>query len=987
MSRQVLTLIDCHSIEDLPVHLQGADAQSLLTGLVAGWHPVLIDVCQQLPDWRRVDSPPDACHELALLVPRSSRSRVPTGLAERVQQQGGFLLDEIEDRGQVAAQLCHHWGIEIPAFPQQGSTDAEDFFALGYAFWQVRLMTRHLRYASNLDETYFSELVAGAAKNWMQNDAAGTNDRLQAAFDLLAQERSRYFPIDPQWIDLVLLAETTLGASLHDELAAGHRQGILLSGDQLQILARAHPQNVELLRQRIADGTLELVGGCQLEHPWCCLDSESVHRQFRHGLRTYRTYLGSIPATFSRRTAGWTSAGAQYLQGWGFRCAVHAPFDGGELPRSLHSPAEWSSAEGTCIPAWMGIPIDAASPDSFLRLGIAIGESLDSAHTSGTLFAHWPRHVCEWFEDLRRIARYGSVLGEFTQIQEYCQQGAFSGHRAQFEPQDYRTDFLQRWQVQRLSDPLSRWVDFARVQGASRECEWLALLNLLTGNLGVRPPSNSATTGAAVDDRGGSSPQGLPPVAAACRGGDLDGSQLLANVDAAVLGTDSPSELMAAAAEFFADRAAAMATRFVDGLPVVPSMSEPAVLVLNPLPFPRRVVCDLPANVIPAQRSPVAIAVHSGDGERGSVVVDVPPVGFAVVRSDSTALRKKRRHTPQIVEGLTLRNEFFELAVDERSGGVRGLNLFERRGNLLSQQLGIRLAVPRPATSSGGDTLYALTTADHIDIVRNDAVVGQLETRGEMRSGDERLATFTQRIAVARGRRTIELEFEFDLLRPLGNDPWRQYVCSRFAWAEENAKLSGGVVDQRADMRQPRFESPRYVEIESSTARVAILCGGLPCHRHHDFRQLDTLFAVAGETRRRFRLGIAVGTDFPLRAALDFEHPVRPIELPPGKTPVQDAAWFLRVDCKNVWIAGQDDLGGGDLDSPVGLDLRMVETEGRSGRALLECARPIARAARVNLRGEEISQLPVEQGNVPFGFNALEFFQIRIFWNELPHPA
>ena len=102
-------------------------------------------------------------------------------------------------------------------------------------------MTRRLRYASHLDETYFASLVLSAARSYCGGVASECAGHLQSAFDVLAQERSRYFPIDAQFVDLMLTAPTTLGPSLSAALGSEHPLGLLLTGELLAEIEARNP--------------------------------------------------------------------------------------------------------------------------------------------------------------------------------------------------------------------------------------------------------------------------------------------------------------------------------------------------------------------------------------------------------------------------------------------------------------------------------------------------------------------------------------------------------------------------------------------------------------------------------------------------------------------------------------------------------------------------------------------------------------------------
>ena len=99
---------------------------------------------------------------------------------------------------------------------------ALDFFALGYAWLQVRLMTLHVRYSTNLDNDVFDSALISAASAWSQNDLETASEHLTRCFDLLMEEKNNYYSVDPELIDLVLIEPSTVNSKLDSQLSCGH---------------------------------------------------------------------------------------------------------------------------------------------------------------------------------------------------------------------------------------------------------------------------------------------------------------------------------------------------------------------------------------------------------------------------------------------------------------------------------------------------------------------------------------------------------------------------------------------------------------------------------------------------------------------------------------------------------------------------------------------------------------------------------------------
>lgn len=960
------TLLTCHGLEDFPTHHTGDQANGLLVSLTALWHPAILARAKVLPSWCRVDQVPEDCSRAILLSPSIITSQLPTGFAERVAGQNGFLVHDVPDRARIVAQVLMHWG-EDPARADPENL-ANDFHALGFVYWQVKLMTRQLRYSSHLDEVHFQNLVLAAATAFVTNQWHICRSNLQASFDLLLQERNRYFPVDALFIDLVLVAPTTIGESFGRNLQIPTAINLLMSGELAEQIAVQHSEWASDIKSRIEAGTLEIVGGPDAERRLALMSIESVRHQVECGHQKYERSLGNRPRYFGRRRFGLTDSLPQVLLDFGYRGAIHAPFDQGKFPPSAAGSIEWQSADGSTIPAISQTPIDADRSDAFMRLGVGIGESFDSAHGATVLFAHWPMKTCTWFDDLMRSTKYGAVLGRFVTIKEYFQHSPFSGHRERYTDDQYRSQFLSEAQLAGQVDPLSCVCDYWRNRLALAQCGPLQFMACVLKSSAANLPEAAKLIAR------------IPSLDAANER-LVDGPE---NLEAAptVEGLPTRSDLSESIGRIQCELADSILTSLIGPLDetvgrgsVPRSASSAQLIVVNPLSFARRVVCPASAHFESVQLDKIVYAADV-DSRGGYLAVDVPPFGYAMVSAHNPR-RSSRKPDPLIVEGFLLRNEFFEVAVDEWTGGIRSIHTYQQRGNHFSQTLSLRLP-PGHRTSGGLDATYAQAVARSIETSGDNRVVGEITVRGELVIDEKPAADFVQRCRVSRGRRIVELDIELSPREKLTVDPWRHYLCSRFAWPSEAAELWRSVNQTRCAIAEPRFEAPNYIEIVDGSLRFAVLTNGLPFHRRYDYRKLDCLLQVSGENRTHFRLGIGVNLPSAQQAAEDFASSPLFWEREGQRRIAQPAAWLMRVDCRNLLVTAIEPLGTTAFGD--GVRVRLKETEGRAGNGRLECARPFRQAHRVKLDGEAKSELNVNQGNVEFGFAANEYMQFDLLW-------
>lgn len=238
--QELIILLPCHSLEDFPQHHQGDDAEGLLANWTALWHPALIAGAGVAPTWYRVDDPPEELSDRLLLVPSVSADQLPTGFADRAKSSGACVVRRVQDRPEILRRAFEH-ADELAANIDESLVS--DFLALGYCFLQVQLLTRQMRYSSNLDEVHFNDLLVAGAVAAAEGDVQLANDKLTACFNLLGEERDHYYSVDAFLIDLTMVTQNTLGASLHHELMQSSASNLLISGELCAKLAETEEES------------------------------------------------------------------------------------------------------------------------------------------------------------------------------------------------------------------------------------------------------------------------------------------------------------------------------------------------------------------------------------------------------------------------------------------------------------------------------------------------------------------------------------------------------------------------------------------------------------------------------------------------------------------------------------------------------------------------------------------------------------------------
>jgi alpha-mannosidase len=964
---ELLILLPCHSLDDFPTHLKPAEAEGLLACWSAMWHPRLIASTGKIPGWRPAAALSDSLAEKLIVIPPSVESMVPSDLVERAQREGGRAVHGGEQRpATVAALLAEFDPVTAPSATIDPQL-ADDFLALGTCYLYGELLARRMRYGSTIDAERFHEHLLAAANAAV----AGNNDEAHAAlgltFNVLVEARGKYYPVDTCLIDLTLVAGTTLGASLRQELAGPQPVNLLICGSVVAEMARREPESLAALRAALARGTVTLVGGELDEAQLPLIPPESILLQIRLGLAEYEKYLGQRPTVFGRRRYGLTPILPQILRQFGFRGAIHFTLDDGRFPQGDGAKTCWEGLAGTSIDAMARVPVDANQPANFTGLAEKVGHAMDHDHVATIGFAHWPAAVSPYYDDLRRATSYAPVLGKFVTLEHYFTNTEAPGMFSRFTPDQYRAPYLQQTVHAGERDPISRWVRYLTACRTANVCQ---TLGTLTGLL---------------------------------RRVDPDMGSLAAEVQRMHNSGDKAGDAAAESAleAQLADRSANETARLAA---VIPREAKPAVtgyLVLNPANYRRRLLIETPAlGALPVETAPILAAEESGGVKR--VLVEVPSAGFAWVAAAEGTPGKHWSGEP-LASSHLLRNEHCEVAIHPVTGAIQSIHDYRNRANRLSQQLVFRRPAPHddPAAKTAGDEIAdCRMVADEIEVTSGGRLWGEITSRGKLLdSAGNRLAGFIQRTQMTLASRVVTVDLELDPAAELVDDPWNSYFGCRFAWADSGATLHRDLHMASQSTTAKRLEAPRFVEIESTQGRTALLFGGLPYHSRVGQRMLDTLLLVRGETTRRFRLGIGVDVPHPWMAALDaMTRPTIHQETAAAPAP-SPHGWLFHSDARNVIATFIEPLlVGPDETSPapqaaeastaaaparaVGFRIRLWEVEGRAGRVKLRCFREPASARRTDFEHRATGDLPVEGDSIFVDMCAFDYVELEAYWKS-----
>ncbi|TWU01111.1 hypothetical protein [Stieleria varia] len=898
-------LIPSATLEDFPTDGTDEEARGLLAAWTVLWHPELLARTRQTPTWYRADAPPEPDGARVIAVPSASLDQIPKNYRRKCEANPRCRWLDGADRSEMLGQLDLQSSTELQF--EHRTISIADFFAIGYSLLQVQVMTRRLRYTSNLDELYLQTRVIDAAEAFLAGDAAKTAEALHDAYDALAEERDHYFSSDPHLIDLQLLTPDILRRALDDDWLKtlspqtptdGDDHGVLPRPSNVLIdapvadeIAQATDGRYDPLKQMLADSLVGWAGGAP--DAQVCFDAlsfDDAEKALNEGLENATASIGTRPSVFARFTGALPSDMTATLVALGYVGMIPIDFamgtGFGEESKVIQQ------GGGAEIESLTAKPIDAASDSAFLNLGARLGESIDGGEIATALLAHWPGKACDSFLDLRRAASWSVALGKFWTLDDYFRVGEKPYHHATHQSDHGHSDeFLGT--LLRSKAPNGTIESFAKtfresVIQESRE-RTVALASLVSGKSATEVSPRSASD----DD------------------------------------VESASGILATAL----------------GAQVVSADSLcSAMMLINPHGVGCRVQSTI-AGGAPAKSKHVYAATRH-DSKSTDVTVDVTACGFSTVKAGERpasqpglARRLFGGGEKNIADQHVMTNEFMVLSIDPKSGGVASVYSGGERGNRFSMRL-------VHASQISGNKSESEMVCDRFEVVTNSPVSASLRCTGKLIGKDKSvLGEYTIQYQLQRGSRLLHVTGNVTPKSTQPTDPWKNYIASRVAVVNDSAIVRTLVRDKIHRSSRRRMISPLGVLIDEAERQTLVASFGNAFHRRVGDRFLDTLITTGPDKdNHSFQFAIGFDTTDPLSTA-------KSLIAPPSLVPIDrvckvpEQGWLAHVspaDCNltRLHVAKRDD---GKLAALV----RIVNGRPSSARMAIRFCRSVEAAAQV----------------------------------------
>ncbi|WP_298859442.1 hypothetical protein, partial [uncultured Gimesia sp.] len=763
----IVILIPCHSLEDFPTELEEKDAESLLNAFAVAWHPELLASSRVIPSWHRSDEPPQFLADRLLLIPKTSEDWLPYGWIEEAESNGATVVSgkiKRDEMAEAALKPLHHEE-ETNAEPELSADLVADFYALGICYIQLELLTRCMHHFSSLDEATIQREAIAAADAALANDIEAARAHLKGCFEVLLENRERFYPIDCYLIDLCLLTPEWVNDSLKQAVADERPVNILVTADDLDDIATKNPDLIELLKTSCDNQETEIIGGEQDQIAIPVVPVESLIWQLQSGMQQIQDLTGRAPTTWARRRFGLASILPMLLHRFGFHSALHLVLDDGIYPDYEQSKIHWEGADGTILDAFSRIPMSAEGSSGYLRFPQRMAESMEEDQVGALMFAHWPDVKSPFFEDFKRIHRYAPVLGSFVLLNDFFQNTESSGRHSSYDAREYLSPFLSQLVAMRKPDPLSRFIDHFQRHDEFTAGRWFESVS-------------HALLGQTIED------PALLKVEKDVERGHSDASE------------ESIQNAVTCLQGFRETGVSKLAQIILQG-----ASQQSGVLLLNSLSFTRRVVVELPDFEHEPQAN-AAVIVTQFDERQKKAVVEIPGAGFVWLQPGKSPAAPVKNNVP-IAEPLLLRNEYFEVHIHEETGGIAQIKEYGRKPNRLSQQLAFRFPYQRNITTPGalGDvetkTPYSAVREVKVELTCDGPGMGEIISTGEIydQVSESTLATFRQTFQLWRGRPVLDVKIELEVQTMPDGNPWDHYFAARFAWGDSTASLTRSLLE------------------------------------------------------------------------------------------------------------------------------------------------------------------------------------------------
>ena len=942
----ISVLIPGYSVEDIPTDLNEAKATGLLNAIACAWHPAVIAAASGTPQFKYADLSDITDSGQILLLPECSEDWLGHDWEEQLQAGNCTLLHGLTERSDWLTEIEQRFGDADPATP---TMLVDEFLALGLSWYLVMALSRRMHYYIDPDETRLSSAIHDASTAALQGEKDEAQRALRDAFECLLETREQLFPVESFLLDMCLPAaagdEEQLKAVIDDSPGVN----LMLSPAELNTLQSDHVDLAQRIQTAIDAGT-------------CCVVNGGWH-ELRSSLNTLSSAYSELQRAatagsggsgiWGQRRFGLMHSLPGLLRLFDYDFALHFALDDGLYPEHESGCFHWKDAGTATVLASSRLPIAIDSAASILRLPERLAESMQQDSAAVVLLARLPELATTWLHDLRRIHEQCPLLGRFVTLRELLEQIDATSETVRFKAGEYLGPYLIQASVLKTEAPVTGPADLFLCR---HDLERLAFVQGMTK---VLTPASDDTT----------------------QLNDLD--IRLQDAESERLVADTPGDLTSQRKHI--DQLKGQISENISTVvkqiaAILPAGDSSGRLVVNPLAFSRETTIPWPATLeLPQPSENIQGAYRQEDSV--FVHLKVPAGGFVQITS---ALAGQKTISPvasqgrQLAEDGLLRNQHFEAILSSVNGGISDVRFHGERANRVSQQVAFRYdtakKIPPTETTEERTTSYAEAECERMQILESGPWTGAIASDCVIRDviSGAIMSRFRQVTSVERTSARINILIipDPEATQTITGNPWMAYLASRFAWDNESASISRGLLGQTSGFQGERFESPEHIEVADEDQRLLIVPHGRPYHRRSGSRMLDSLLLVEGQPvpADGFRFTLEFDQPYPERTVADV---LQPVLVEPVTNADNAAGWIFGCSAKNVQVARVRAEGRSVI-------VLLQETEGRPATGCLRIARTPVSAWTRKATGERVKSLDVSESEVSVTFASFELIEVQL---------
>ena len=917
-----------------------AEALGTWSAASSPWHPALLALAADLPRFEDVALPTDPEPGEIRVVAAGQLGHLPDHYRDLARAAGVPIIEATPDRLATVRAILHQ--VAPATAPTDDHDDAlvADYLALGAAHWWIRDLTIAMGHVDTLARSALLREVKAGGLAWAGGNRVAAENHLRAGFELLAQARERFYPMDGYILDFCLLDAATPPEGLVPLFDSAKPFTLVAPAAAIDRFADQRPDLAQRLRAAINEGWGDVIGGTWTEADEPFLPWSSLAWQFTRGSVGYRRHLDDRNVeTLARRRFGLYPQLPQVARRFGLRYAWLVALDAGRFPVVPESKRQWAAPDGTTLESITRPPIAADRAVEGGRLAWKMAKSMKDDQVATLPLARWPEPVAPWFADFRRSSKYASVLGRWVTANDYFHFSDRPFEEVTLAIDDLATAYLTQAAARRDPSPIGRRAAHARRR---------ASFDALTAAHALSASLDSTNESVAVN---------------------LDLETELETDPAATIEHDLDRLL--------AEQAVHLARSIVgDG---AGGANQPGYLVGNFLGIPRRVLIDFPGEApVPNAGKALKALQTTPTGSIGTV--ELAPFGFAWFAASSSS-GPVSPFGSVTTRGLLMSHESVVASVDPATGGLRGINAIGEESPRLGQQLVIAGLV-----GPEGKPAASRMRATAVEVEASGPALARIISRGTIHDprDDRPLASFVQEVELSSGRPSLEISIQLDHLDPAwlertaGADPWTHYLACRWAWPDPQSTLRRTALLSSFPTEAERPETPDALDITSRQRRTTLLFGGLAHHRRQGARMLDTLLVAGSETARTFRVGVTMNLEHAFPSILDFVAPASVVRVPHGPPRSGPVGWLIQVDNKAVALVRLVFAPSTNEGQGWGVIVDVIETAGKAARCRLKAFRDPVHARQVNGHGEHVVDLQFDRDGASIDLTPYEIARVEL---------